>query len=106
MFGYLKKLRQSRKGLIENVVNIIGMFSDDLSAGRFNLNESFFFQDQYKFVYDTLEEFVVCGVSWFPVKDLSNRLKQKSMKNPLTKLNEYQREFQVSILLLSCFFSS
>ncbi|KAK6617293.1 hypothetical protein RUM44_005624 [Polyplax serrata] len=69
VFGYLKKLRQSRKGLIENV-------------------------DQYKFIYDTLEEFVVCGVSWFPVKDLSNRLKQKSMKNTSTKLNEYQREFQ------------
>uniref|UniRef100_A0A182W774 Protein-tyrosine-phosphatase n=1 Tax=Anopheles minimus TaxID=112268 RepID=A0A182W774_9DIPT len=41
VFGYLKKLRQSRKGLIENV-------------------------DQYKFVYDTLEEFIICGNSWFP----------------------------------------
>jgi hypothetical protein len=52
-------------------------------------------QDQYKFVYDTLEEFVVCGTSWFPVKELSQRLKQKSMKDVITKMNEYQREYQV-----------
>ncbi|XP_018368860.1 PREDICTED: receptor-type tyrosine-protein phosphatase kappa [Trachymyrmex cornetzi] len=69
VFGYLKKLRQSRRGLIENL-------------------------EQYKFVYDTLEEFVVCGTSWFPVAELSQRLKQKSIKNPITKMNEYQREYQ------------
>ena len=62
--------------------------------------KSFMFiqQDQYKFVYDTLEEFVVCGTSWFPVKELSQRLKQKSMKNVITKMNEYQREYQVQYL--------
>lgn len=70
VFGYLKKLRQSRKGLIENF-------------------------EQYKFVYDTLEENIVCGNSWFPVKELSQRLKQKSLKNPITKINEYQREYQL-----------
>lgn len=69
VFGYLKKLRQSRKGLIETL-------------------------DQYKFVYDTLEESVVCGNSWFPVSELSVRLKQKSIKNAVTKINEYQREYQ------------
>lgn len=68
VFGYLKKLRQSRKGLIENV-------------------------DQYKFVYDTLEEYIVCGNSFFPVKDLSQKLKQKGIKDLGTKLNEYQREY-------------
>ncbi|XP_062547580.1 receptor-type tyrosine-protein phosphatase kappa isoform X2 [Armigeres subalbatus] len=68
VFGYLKKLRQSRKGLIENV-------------------------DQYKFVYDTLEEFVICGNSWFPVKELSQRLKEKSLKDNVTKMNSYQREY-------------
>lgn len=51
-------------------------------------------QEQYKFIYDTLEEFVVCGTSWFPVAELSQRLKQKSIKNPITKINEYQREYQ------------
>ncbi|GBP89864.1 Receptor-type tyrosine-protein phosphatase kappa [Eumeta japonica] len=69
VFGFLKKLRQSRKGLIEN-------------------------EEQYKFVYDTLEEHVVCGISWFPVSELSQRLKQKSQRDPVTKLNEYQREYQ------------
>lgn len=68
VFGYLKKLRQSRKGLIENV-------------------------EQYRFVYDTLEEYVVCGNSFFPVKELSQKLKQKSVKDASTKLNEYQKEY-------------
>ena len=61
VFGYLKKLRQSRKGLIENV-------------------------EQYKFVYDTLEEFIVCGNSFFPVKELSQKLKLKSAKDPILKV--------------------
>lgn len=51
-------------------------------------------QEQYKFIYDTLEEYVVCGNMWFPVAELSQRLKQKSVKNPITKVNEYQREYQ------------
>ena len=42
---------------------------------------------------DTLEEYVVCGNSFFPVKDLSQKLKQKSIKDAVTKLNEYQREY-------------
>ncbi|KPJ04012.1 Receptor-type tyrosine-protein phosphatase kappa [Papilio xuthus] len=69
VYGYLKKLRKSRKGLIEN-------------------------EEQYKFVYDTLEEHVVCGISWFPVSELSQRLKQKSQRDSVTKLNEYQKEYQ------------
>lgn len=36
----------------------------------------------------------MCGTSWFPVAELSQRLKQKSIKNPITKINEYQREYQ------------
>ena len=60
-----------------------------------NANNRFFLmQEQYKFVYDTLEEFVICGTSWFPVSELSQRLKQKSIKSPVTKINEYQREYQ------------
>ncbi|KAJ8967654.1 hypothetical protein NQ317_011593 [Molorchus minor] len=70
VFGYLKKLRQSRKGLVDNI-------------------------DQYKFIYDTLEEHVLCGNSWFPVSELSQRLKQKSQKNPITKINDYQREYML-----------
>ncbi|XP_043192596.1 receptor-type tyrosine-protein phosphatase kappa-like isoform X2 [Amphibalanus amphitrite] len=67
VYGYLKKMRQSRRGLIETI-------------------------DQYKFVYDTLEEFVTCGYSSFPVSELSQRLKEKAVKGP-DKLNDYQREF-------------
>lgn len=50
-------------------------------------------QDQYKFVYDTLEEHIKCGKTWFPVAELSERLKAKARKDPATKMNEYQREY-------------
>lgn len=69
----------------------------------FHLNKVFanFFlllkrQEQYKFVYDTLEETLHCGMSWFPVSELSSRLKQKSLRAPGCKMNEYQREYEVS----------
>ena len=51
-------------------------------------------QDQYKFIYDTLEEFLFSGYSFFPVSELSQRLKQKSIKIDGNK-NEYQLEFEV-----------
>lgn len=50
-------------------------------------------QEQYKFVYDTLEEHIKCGKTWFPVAELSERLKAKAKKDPATKMNEYQREY-------------
>jgi hypothetical protein len=46
-------------------------------------------------VYDTLEEYVICRKTWFPVSELSQILKAKSMKDATTKINEYQREFLV-----------
>ena len=52
-------------------------------------------QDQLKFVYDTLEEFIVCGYTYFPVKDLSHHLKQKSLRKPGRKNNDYEREYAV-----------
>lgn len=68
VYGYVKKLRNARRGLIETV-------------------------DQYKFIYDILEEFLNCGYSFFPVTQLSERLKQKSMKVDGQK-TEYQIEFE------------
>ncbi|XP_023215946.1 receptor-type tyrosine-protein phosphatase mu-like isoform X2 [Centruroides sculpturatus] len=68
-FGYTKKLRQSRRGMVENV-------------------------DHYRFIHETLEEAHVCGITWFPVTQISQQLKHKSMKNPITKQNEYQREYE------------
>ena len=53
-------------------------------------------QEQYKFIYDTLEEALQCGFTWFPVSELSARLKQKSIRNPGCKMNEYQREYAVN----------
>ena len=57
-------------------------------------------QEQYKFVYDTLEEFVVCGTSHFHVQQLSDKLKQKSIKDKSSKkkMNEYEKEYAVSCL--------
>ena len=56
------------------------------------------FQEQYKCVYDTLEEYVVCGTSFFYVHQLSERLKQKSLKEKTSKKqqNDYEREYSVS----------
>lgn len=95
VFGYLKKLRQSRKGLIENVVSVASRVAGHEGEVQLTLIVHNFHptKDQYKFVYDTLEEFVICGNSWFPVKELSQRLKEKSLKDPLTKMNAYQREY-------------
>lgn len=90
-FGYLKKLRQSRKGLIENVVSSV--IRSSFLHKRKTLKFPFHLQEQYKFVYDTLEEFVICGNSWFPVKELSQRLKEKSLKDNVTKMNSYQKEY-------------
>lgn len=69
VFNFTKKLRQSRKFLIENL-------------------------DQYKFVYDTIEEAMFCGRTWFPVTELHQKLKHKSQRNPITKNNEYQVEYE------------
>ncbi|KAG8178339.1 hypothetical protein JTE90_029293 [Oedothorax gibbosus] len=69
VFGYAKKLRAARRGMIETL-------------------------DHYKFIYDALEEASICGSTWFPVNALSQQLKFKSMKNPVDRMNEYQREYQ------------
>lgn len=58
--------------------------------------DSFPLQSQYRFVYDVLEEFLLCGYSFFPVSELSQRLKHKSMKGPGNK-SEYQIEFEVRL---------
>lgn len=91
VFGFLKKLRQSRKGLIENVVSLATLFVIIQIITR--SCRSICLQDQYKFVYDTLEEHIICGKTWFPVSELSVRLKAKGVKDPATKMNEYQREY-------------
>ena len=54
------------------------------------------FQEQYKFVYDTLEEFVRCGVTYSPVRELTETLKQKSVRRGGCKLNQYEKEYTVN----------
>lgn len=44
-------------------------------------------------MYDTLEEHIKCGKTWFPVAELSERLKSKARKDPISKMNEYQKEY-------------
>ena len=52
-------------------------------------------KEQLKFVYDTLEEFVVCGYTYFPVKDLTANLKLKSQRKSGAKHNQYEKEYTV-----------
>lgn len=68
VFGITRKMRSGRKGMIESI-------------------------DQYKFVYICLEEAHLSGKTWFPVSELSQQLKFKSQKTPISRQNEYQREF-------------
>jgi hypothetical protein len=39
---------------------------------------------------------VICGKTWFPVSELSQRLKSMSMRDARTKMNAYQEQFLVS----------
>lgn len=50
--------------------------------------------DQYKFVYECLEEAHKSGKTSFPVSQLAVKMKFKSICDPVTKINEYQREFE------------
>lgn len=70
IFNYAKSLRKARMNMIENL-------------------------EQYKFVYETIEEWHVCGKTWFHVSEISQQMKPKSTKNKVTNQNEYQREFEV-----------
>lgn len=69
VFSYAKRLRQQRRGLIDGV-------------------------EQYKFVYECLEEAFKSGKTWFPVSDLAIKMKWKSIRDQVTKINEYQREYE------------
>ena len=48
------------------------------------------------YIYDTLDEALMCGKTWFSVTEIAHKFKQKSQKNPITRVNEYQREYTVS----------
>lgn len=72
IFNYAKALRKARVGMIDNL-------------------------EQYKFIYETIEESHVCGKTWFHVDEISQQMKQKSIKNKVTKRNDYQNEFEVGL---------
>lgn len=69
VFSFAKRLRQQRRGLIDGV-------------------------EQYKFVYECLEEAFKSSKTWFPVSDLAIKMKWKSIRDQVTKINEYQREYE------------
>ena len=54
------------------------------------------FQDQYKFIYDSLEEYCRGIDSRFPVSDLANKIKEKTVKDKKIKKNAYAFEYAVS----------
>ena len=53
------------------------------------------FQEQYKFIYDTLEEYCRGIDSRFPVSDLANKIKEKTQKDKKIKKNAYATEYAV-----------
>jgi len=68
VYGYLKKMRGLRRGLVETL-------------------------DQYKFIYDTLEEYCRGIDSRFPVSELATKIKQKTVKDKKIKKNAYAAEY-------------
>lgn len=64
-----------------------------------NLIEIIFLKEQYRFVYETIEEWYICGKTWFHVNDIGLQMRHKSIKNRTTKRNEYQTEFEVNLFL-------
>jgi len=68
VYGYLKKIRGLRRGLVETL-------------------------DQYKFIYDTLEEYCRGIDSRFPVSELANKIKEKTVKDQKLKKNAYALEY-------------
>ena len=73
IYGYTRKMRSARRGMIESAT-------------------------QYKFVYETLQEARLTGVTWFPVSQLAEMIRKKSQSYSTTKgsarINEYQREYE------------
>ncbi|KPM09468.1 tyrosine-protein phosphatase-like protein 2 [Sarcoptes scabiei] len=80
IFNYSKTLRQSRMNMIENL-------------------------EQYKFIYETIEEWYKCGKTWFHVSEITQQMNKKSIKNKLTNCNEYQREFEKKLMEMTSKFS-
>jgi len=70
VYGFLTKMRQQRRGLVETL-------------------------NQYKFVFDTLLEYCRGIDSRFPVTELANKIKDNGVKDPKTKKNIYQQEFEL-----------
>ena len=54
------------------------------------------FQDQYRFVYETLLEYTRGIDSRFPVSELASKIKERGIKDKKTKKNAYQMEYSVS----------
>ncbi|UYV85070.1 hypothetical protein LAZ67_X004457 [Cordylochernes scorpioides] len=103
IFGYTRRLRQSRRELLMNEVCwelVLGINSIrkkiqlKLSL-RKNVNVfRVFLQEEYRFCYECLEEARICTPTFFPVKILREETQIKSIKNPLTGLNDYMREYK------------
>ncbi|OQR75318.1 receptor-type tyrosine-protein phosphatase kappa-like [Tropilaelaps mercedesae] len=68
VLAYTRLLRSARKGMVESM-------------------------EQYLYIYDTLDEAFMCGKTWFSVTEIAHKFKQKSQKNPITRVNDYQREY-------------
>jgi hypothetical protein len=56
------------------------------------------FQEQYKFIYDTLEEYCRGIDSRFPVSELANQIKEKTLKDKKLKKNAYALEYAVMMI--------
>ena len=59
-------------------------------------------QDQYQFVYDTLLEYTRGIDSRFPISELANKIKEKTIKDKKSKKNAYATEYGVREQIREC----
>ena len=70
-------------------------FSNTVVANGLGISNLFGKSKFFQFIYDTLEEYCRGIDSRFPVSDLANKIKEKTLKDKKIKKNAYASEYAV-----------
>lgn len=70
VYGTAKRLLEERRGLISS-------------------------SDQLKYIYDVIEDHLLCGETFIPIADILPTMQIKSKRSPHDDMNDYQREFKL-----------
>ena len=70
-------------------------FSNTVVANGLGISNLFGKSKFFQFIYDTLDEYYRGIDSRFPVSDLANKIKEKTLKDKKIKKNAYASEYAV-----------